>query len=152
KVLRPKSATESEITVDRLLKIGGVDRMGSAVARFGFRDRAMLTHVSIEAPSPRTGLLALMNQPAMTLDDIAPLPKDTKTLVAGSFDWSRTYDDIVKLARDIADVLSKDGPAQVDGFVANLPNILGFDLKHDLFDSLGTVHCFYNDNSVPIPG
>jgi hypothetical protein len=152
KVLRPKSATESEITVDRLLKIGGFDHMGSAVGRLGFRDRSVLYHVSVEAPAPRTGLLALINQPAMTLEQIPPLPKDAKTVIAASFDWSRAFDDIVKLARDIGDVVANDGAAKVDGFVNSLPNILGFDLKHDLFDALGSVNCFYDDSSAPIPG
>ncbi len=151
-VLRPKSDKESQLTVNQVLKIAGVDRMGSAVARFGFRDRAMLMRVSIEAPAPRTGVLALMNQRAMSLDEIPPLAKETKTLIAGTFDWSVAYDDLVKLARDIADVVTKNGSAQVDGFLKNLPNLIGFDLKQDLFDALGTVHCFYNDSAAAIPG
>jgi Protein of unknown function (DUF1559) len=151
-VIRPKTDTESQLTVGQLLKIAGVDRMGSAVARFGFQDRATITRISVEAPAPRTGVLALLNQRAMTLNEIPPLPKEIKTLIAGSFDWSVAYDDLVKLARDIADAVKNNGSAQVDGFLQNLPNIVGFDLKHDLFDALGTVHCFYNDSAAAIPG
>ena len=134
------------------MKVFGVDRMGSAVFRLGFRDRALCSRMVIEAPAPRTGLLALMDQPAVSLADLPPLPSDTTTLVALSFDWSKSYDAIVKFARELGDTITPNGSEQVDGFLKNLPNILGFDLKRDLFDTLGNVVCFYNDSAAAIPG
>jgi hypothetical protein len=151
-VLRPKSATETELTVGQLMKIAGVENVGSAVVRFGFHDRAFVSRMSIEAPAPRTGVMALMDQQAITLADIPPLPKDTTTFVAASFDWSHAYDVVVKMAREIGDVVSKNGSAQVDAFLDQLPAVLGFDLKRDLFDSLGSVICLHNDSAAVIPG
>lgn len=151
-VVRNKTQTESQLTVGQILKVAGLDRMGSAVVRFGFRDRAFLSQVSVEAPAPRTGVLALMDQGSLTLADLPPMPKDTTTFFACSFDWSKSYDAIMKLAHDIGDLDSKDGASQVDAFVDRLPAALGFDLKHDLFDPMGGAICLYGDSSAAIPG
>jgi hypothetical protein len=151
-VVQEKSQQEPRLTVGQLMEVFGVDRMGSLVCRCGFRDQALVSDFLVEAPAPRTGLMALLDQRPITLADRPPLAKDTNTLVLCSFDWSKTYDVIVKLARDIGNTVAVNGSAQVDGFISQLPALLGFDLKHDLLDSLGDVICVYNDSSVPIPG
>jgi hypothetical protein len=151
-VVREKSEKESQLTVGQLMEVFGVDRMGSIVCRCGFRDQALVSDFLVEAPAPRTGLMALLDQRAITLAEIPPLAKDTNTFVLCSFDWSKTYDVIAKLARDIGNTVSVNGAAQVDGFISQLPVLLGFDLKRDLFDSLGDVLCVYNDSSAAIPG
>ncbi len=151
-VVRAQSETQPQLTVGQLMTIFGVDRMGSVICRYGFRDRALISKVLVEAPAPRTGVMALMDQPPLTLADLPPLPKDATTLVACSFDGSKTYDVLVKLAREIGDVVSKNGSAQVDAFLNQLPVLLGFDLKRELLDPLGGVICLYNDSSAAIPG
>jgi hypothetical protein len=151
-VVQEKSEKEPRLTVGQLLEVFGVDRMGSIVCRCGFRDQALVSDFLVEAPAPRTGLLALLDQRPITLAELPPLAKDTSTFALCSFDWSKAYDVIVKLARDIGDTVAVNGGAQVDSFINQLPALLGFDLKQDLLNSLGDVICVYNDSSAPIPG
>jgi type II secretory pathway pseudopilin PulG len=151
-VVQAKSEKEPQITVGQLMKVFGVDRMGSVVCSYGFRDQALVSRILVEAPAPRTGLMALMDQRPISLVDLPPLAKDTTTLVACSLDWSKTYDDLVKLAHEIGDTVSVNGSAQVDSFLNQLPVLLGFDLKRGLCDPLGGVICLYNDSSAAIPG
>jgi Protein of unknown function (DUF1559) len=126
--------------------------MGSIGGRLGFHDRALVSDLDIDAPAPRTGLLALADQAPITLSDLPPLPNGTNFFAAGSCDWSKVYDDVVKIARDFAKTTTNDGVGKVDAFVDHIPAVLGFDLKRHLLDALGPVTCCYNDNSGALFG
>ena len=63
-----------------LLEDLGLDGIKRVVGRWGFQDKALLTDVRVEAPAPRKGLVAWLDQPAFRKDLLPPLPRGTDVI------------------------------------------------------------------------
>jgi prepilin-type processing-associated H-X9-DG protein len=140
------------IKINDVLKALGLDTVGSIVSRSGFKGRALWSETTLEAPGPRRGLLAYWDQKPITLNDLPPLPFGHTGFYACSVDWSKFYDTTVTLVRDVAKLGPEEIAVQVEGGVQNLPLIIGFDPKVELFDPLGNVFCCYSDTRQGILG
>ena len=136
---------EQQFDVNKVLETLGLDNLGAVTCLSGYKGRALWTEGMLEAPGERKGLLALSEQQPISMDDLPPLPFATSGFYACSLDWSRLYDDVVQVVQEAAKLGPPDAAAQVDGMLASLPQILGFDLKSDLFDTLGNVTTVYGD-------
>jgi hypothetical protein len=150
--MQEKTDTAPKFTVGQLIDLLGGERMGCVALRCGLQGRALVSEATIEAPAPRTGLLALADQAPISLADLPPLPKDTTGFAVASFNGSRTYDGLLKLARQIGDAAANKGSAKVDEVMNGLPAMFGFDPKTELLDTLGHVWCMYGDSAAGIPG
>ena len=73
------------------LKALGLDGIKRIVVRWGFQDKALLTILRIEAPAPRSGLLACLDQPAFRKNGLPPIPRGTASFIVGSFDSAGSY-------------------------------------------------------------
>lgn len=133
------------IKVNDVLRALGLDTVGSFVCRTGFKDRALWSETTLEAPGPRRGLLAYWDQEPITLKDLPPLPFGQNGFYACSVDWSKFYETTTTIARDLAKLGPEEIAVQVEGGLQNLPDIIGFDPKADLFDPMGNQFCFYSD-------
>ncbi len=133
------------VTVSQVLETLGLDTMGAIVCRTGYQGKATWSKTIVEAPAPRKGLLAIADQEAISLDDLPPLPFEMNGFHASSFDASAFYDTVLTLVRGIAAMGPPEAGQQVEGMIQQLPQMIGFDLKQDLLDSLGNVHCVYGD-------
>jgi hypothetical protein len=151
-VMQEKTDRAPKFTVGELIDILGGERLVSVGMRCGLKDRAIVTDCVIDAPSPRTGILALADQSPITLAALPPLPKNTTGFGLASFNWSKAYDTILNIARNIADKANNNGSQQVDAVMQRAPEILGFDPKRELVDTLGHVACIYGDTAAGIPG
>jgi hypothetical protein len=136
---------EQQFDINKVLETLGLDNLGAVICQSGYKGRALWSEGLLEAPGERKGLLALADQQPITMDDLPPLPFATSGFYACSLDWSRLYDGIVQVIRDAAKLGPPDAAAQVEGALASLPQMLGFDLKSDLFDALGNVTTVYGD-------
>ncbi len=143
--LPPAGPDAQPQTVNNVLTALGLDKLGAIVCRSGYKGRAMWSETTVESPGPRMGLMAMMDQKPITMADLPPLPFGTNGFYASSIDLSKLYDDIVAIAKAVAAFGPPDAAAQVDGFIAALPQIIGIDLKIDLLDPLGNVACVYGD-------
>ncbi|MGE3316892.1 MAG: DUF1559 domain-containing protein [Planctomycetaceae bacterium] len=144
----PLSQTNQEpktTTVNRILEILGLDTLGSAAFRTGFKDRATWSEIAIDAPAPRKGLLAFANQKPMSLSDLPPIPSNCAGFGITSFDLGTAYDTIVNIAKEIGRLENERNVEQIDGAIAQLQQVVGFDVKADLLDPLGHINCFYSD-------
>jgi hypothetical protein len=151
-VMQEKTDRSPRFTVGELIDILGGERLVGVGLRCGLRDRAIVTDCVIEAPSPRTGILALADQAPITLAALPPLPGTTTGFGLASFNWSKAYDTILDTVRKIADKGSNDGSRQLDAVMQRAPEILGFDPKSELVDALGHVVCIYGDTAAGVPG
>jgi hypothetical protein len=133
------------LTVNGILKALGLDTVGAFAIQSGYKDRAMWSETTLEAPGPKRGLLALGSQKSIKLTDLPPLPFSTNGFYAGSCDWSKLYDDSIKIAKDVAALGPPDAAAEVDAAIAAAPTLIGIDPKRDLLDPLGNVVCVYGD-------
>jgi len=77
------------------IKALGLDHVGRVVGRWGFQGKALLTVVRVEAPSPRTGLLGLLDQPGFRKDRLPPIPRDAGAVIVGSFDLDKSLDNVL---------------------------------------------------------
>jgi len=140
------------IKVNDVLKALGLDTVGSIVSRSGFKGKALWSETTLEAPGPRRGLLAYWDQKPMTLNDLPPLPFGQNGFYACSVDWSKFYDTTATIVSDVAKLGPEAIGVQVEGGLQNLPLIIGFDPKKELFDPLGDVFCCYSDTRQGILG
>lgn len=131
--------------VNTVLQKLGLHNLGAIAARSGYKGRALWSDSTLESPGEKTGLMAYLDQKPITLDDLPPLPFATSGFFACSVDWSKAFDDTVALAKGIAELGPPDAAAQVEGTLEFLPELLQFDPKGDLLDSLGNVMCVYGD-------
>ncbi len=133
------------MTVNTILQKFGLDGLGAIVGRSGYKGRAVWSEMIVEAPAPRKGLLALADQPKMTLKDLPPLPFSTTGFFAVSCDPSKVYDDLLSVVRDVASLAPPGAVPPIDALIAQAGDQLGFDVKTELLDPLGHVVCLYGD-------
>ncbi|MBT4866830.1 MAG: hypothetical protein HON53_17135, partial [Planctomycetaceae bacterium] len=140
------------IKINDVLKALGLDTVGSIVSRSGFKGKALWSETTLEAPGPKRGLLAYWDQKPITLNDLPPLPFGQNGFYACSVDWSKFYDTTATIVSDVAKLGPDEIGVQVEGGLQNLPLIIGFDPKKELFDPLGDVFCCYSDTRQGILG
>jgi hypothetical protein len=150
--MQEKTEKEPKFTVGQLIDLLGGEHLGCLAMRLGLRDRALVSDFVIEAPAPRTGIMALADQAPISLADVPPMPTTTSGFAIVSFDWSKAYDTILGMVRKIADASENTGSAKVDEFMGRVPQLIGFDPKTELCDALGHVLCIYSDAAAGIPG
>jgi len=141
----PTPAAPDGTTIAGLLKLIGLNDLGGCVIRSGYKGRSMWSEAVLENPGEKTGLMGLLNQKPMTIDDLPPLPFSTNGFAACSVDWSKSYTDVTELAKSVAALGPPDAAAQIDGILAQLPAMIGFDPQKELLDTLGNVACAYGD-------
>jgi prepilin-type processing-associated H-X9-DG protein len=133
------------LTVNSIIKQLGLNKTGAIVYRSGYRGRAQFSQTVLESPAPHRGLLALSDQPPMTLKDLPPLPVGISGFHARSIDWSKTYAQIFSTIEDVLKLGPPKFTAQFQEMKDQLPALLGFDLYRELLDPLGNVLCLYGD-------
>ncbi len=133
RVLEPLS---SELTA---LGLGGLKRIE---LRWGFDQAALLGVLRIVAPAPRTGVLALLDQPSFGIGSLPHIPPNVSGLTVMSLDFAKSYDlinSLIKLNRPQATIGLKN------------PVIMeqqGLNLRKDLLANLGTKLAFYSQSDI----
>jgi hypothetical protein len=135
------------LTVNALAEVTGLDNVGAAVSQSGYKGKALWSETVLQVDGEKRGLLALGDHETITFDQLPPLPADTTTFAAGSFNLSKFYDDLLKIVRDTAKLGPPEIAQQIEQGIEAAPQIIGFDPKTDLFDTLGNVTTIYLDSS-----
>lgn len=150
--LPPTGEDRPPSTVNGVLKAVGLDSIGAVVSRSGMKGKAMWSESLVETNGPRTGLLAFASDKPLKIDELPPMPKVTLGFHACTVDWAGSYDNAVKTVKNVAKLGPPDAEAQVEGVLANLPAIAGFDPRKDLFQPMGDVTCIYTDGQLGLFG
>ncbi len=133
-VLAPLS---SEMTQ---LGLGGLRRVE---LKWGFDQEAMLYTLRVVAPAPRTGALALLDQPSFGIGSLPRIPAKVNGLTVISVNLAKSY--------DLVDSLMK--LSGLNGAIGlKNPVILeqqGLDLRRDLLANLGPKLAFYTQSESP---
>jgi prepilin-type processing-associated H-X9-DG protein len=114
----------------------GLDGVKRLELVLGFEGNAIRTVLRAVAPSPRRGVLALLDQPTFDAGSLPPIPAGVHGFVVMSVDLPRTYDRIVDLASRTAPP-GGGGPDAAAMFEDRVRQELGFDLRKDLIAGLG---------------
>ena len=115
------------------LGLDGVKRLEFVL---GFEGEATRTVVRAVAPSPRRGVLALLDQPTFDVASLPPIPAGVHGFVVLSVDWTKTYDRVVELLFKTAPP-GGGGPGAAAMIEDPVRQQFGFDLRQDLIAGLG---------------
>ncbi|MEO2015352.1 MAG: DUF1559 domain-containing protein [Fuerstiella sp.] len=134
-------------TINSFAAALGLDNLGAIGGQFGYRGKAAIATTFVEAPLPRRGILALLDQPLFTLDDLPALPKNASVFAAFSLDAAEAWDTVLECTRNTLALLPPEMGQEFEDGLRMLPQFIGLDLRDDVFAALGDVHCFYGDPS-----
>ncbi|MEW4527402.1 DUF1559 domain-containing protein [Maioricimonas sp. JC845] len=140
------------LTVNGVLETLGLGQVGPLVYQSGYDGPALRSVMSLQAPAPRTGLLALWDRQPISLEDLPPLPVGNPGFYARNIDWTEMYSAMYSMMQEVATLGPPEAAEQLDVMYEQIPAALGIDLEEDLFDPLGDVMCVYGDASQGIFG
>lgn len=123
----------------------GLDRVRRLDYRWGFQDDALMTVTRIVAPSPRTGVLALLDLPTFSVKTLPPIAAGVNSFTVFSLDPDHLYDQVSSLAR-AADPNAQAQFAQVEQIFRQ---VTGQKLREDVLKHLGPKFATY---TVPTRG
>jgi prepilin-type processing-associated H-X9-DG protein len=115
------------------LGLDGVKRLELVL---GFEGAVTRTELRAVVPTPRRGLLALLDQPTFDARSLPPIPAGVHGFVAMSIDLPRTYDRVVELLYKT----NRPGGGTPDAAAAlddRFRQEFGFSLRKDLLAGLG---------------
>ena len=134
------------VVINDVLDVLGLQNLNHIAKRTGFRGQSCWAEVTVDAPGPRAGLLSLVDQEFLTLEDLPPIPEGHSGFFASSFDWGNAYDVLLEICRDAAQFGPPDALEEIEDGLAEMRRELGFDLRDDLLGALGHVNCLYTDS------
>jgi hypothetical protein len=106
----------------------------------GFAGRDFVDRLFISAPPPRLGLAALLDEPPLGEALLQRIPVSATTLAVGQFDFGKLLDQV----RRGVSLFSTAAAAQFDQFLQMADAMVGFNLRTDLLDAMGSQWAFYN--------
>jgi prepilin-type processing-associated H-X9-DG protein len=113
--------------------------------QWGFQGEAMVTAVRVVAPSPRRGVLALLDQPTFDLRSLPPIPAGQHAFATASVDLAKTYDRLVELNKS-SEPNAENPFEALDNAVRGA---LGLNLREDLLRPLGPGLAIYATEAGP---
>jgi hypothetical protein len=129
---------------DEQALITGLEDIKWVIGRWGFRDKALLTDVRIEMSAPRSGLLAaLLDQPGFRTDDLPPVPKVAREVIAGSFQPAASYDRVIRLSKSLDPKYAVEIDMGLKLAGQAVRNATGQRLREDLLGHLGPRWCVF---------
>ncbi len=133
------------ITVAKLLKLLGMDEIESIAWRWGYHGRHLVDVLDVVTPQPRQGLLALYDQPTVSLDRLPPLPVSLRSFSIQSFDAAHTWEQSAKILTGLSAMLPDELNAAIHNIGTKFSNENAAELRRELFASLGNVLCTWSD-------
>lgn len=133
------------ITVAKLLKPLGVDEIESIAWRWGYHGRHLVDVLDVVTPEPRQGLLALYDQPTVSLDRLPPLPVSVRSFSVQSFDAAHTWEQSAKILTGLSAMLPDELNGAIHSIGSKFGNENAAELRRELFASLGNVLCTWSD-------
>lgn len=143
----PDSGKEP-VKVSDVLKVAGLDRLGMLQGRWGFRGEAVWSEALLQAPAPRTGLLSLLDQSAISLADLPPLPKGCDNFSATKFDFSKFSSTVIGLVDKGIKAFAPQGTPSATQFLAQANEHIGIDPVEDFLNPLGDTLVGFVDPSA----
>ncbi|MFO0889376.1 MAG: hypothetical protein U0790_09585 [Isosphaeraceae bacterium] len=124
----------------------GFDGLKRVEIQWGFQSEALMTSVRLQAPSPRRGVLGLLDQPTFKLNALPPIPAGQTSFAVLSIDAAPAYDRFVAL-RKSASPAGND----VDAFENGFRQAFGLDPRGDLLAHLGPRLAVYSQAPAHAP-
>ncbi len=111
----------------------GLDRVKRVDYRWGFQGDALMTVTRLIAPAPRSGALAMLDQPTFTAKTLPPVASGVQGLTVYSFDPDRFF----RLFTSLAVASDPNAKKQVDSGESAFQQVTGLKLREDVLAHLG---------------
>ena len=144
------------LTVRKILQAVGLTNLKSVVMRGGYDGKAVRSETDVLTDGPRTGLLALIDQPALTLKDLPPIANNVSWFSVNSFDAGQSTRTLIEIAENVIKLMPEEeanrAREQWKMLHDQMDETLGFDLQAELIDSLGHISLMQDDSKNGIFG
>ncbi len=131
--------TKADFSLSKTMGLNGITRV---VGRWGFQGKALLTDVRVEAPAPRSGLLALLDQTVFSKSKLPPIPHDSGAFLVGSCDPVKAYEaGLAMFLGDIAPGMQADDVSHIVDL--GVFQMTGQRLREDILGHFGPTWCLY---------
>ena len=130
--------------IHKILEVLGLVNLQAITMSSGYHGKATWDRVNVIAPEPRKGLLALINQRKMTIEELPPLPANADTFFATTFNIAEAVDITIDTVRRGLSLMKPQGLNQFDQGLEGFNQLLG--APRDVLSSgLGDVFCVYSE-------
>ncbi len=134
--VRKLPAAAALANVPRQLGVANVKKIDM---RLGFQDKELVTITRVDAPKPREGLLALVDQPTFEKSNLPPIPEGVTGFSVVAFDPKRLFDQLTTLAK----AMSPQAGEQIDAVAAQVKAKTRLRLKEDILGHFGPKMAIY---------
>jgi hypothetical protein len=119
----------------------GLDKIERVDVRWGFDGAALKSVTRVVAPAPRSGVLAVLDQPAFDRRGLAPLPPG----LAGFSAFSLAPDDFYDRLASLAGAIDPRGEAEaaLKSFERTVQRATGMELRRDILAHFGPRMTYY---------
>jgi hypothetical protein len=121
-----------------------IEGIGAVAITSGFNGKDWSTRAFLSAPAPRTGLMSLLETPAVEDEHLALIPKDATFASVSSFDLGKLID----VAREVSQALGPDVEDQFETGLAMGSGMLGVNLEDGFLRGLGPIWMVYTSPDV----
>jgi prepilin-type processing-associated H-X9-DG protein len=120
----------------------GLRGIKQIIATNGFDGKDWMSQAFVAAPSPRAGVLPKMfDGTPLSIEILKTIPQTATVAMAGKFDLGG----LVAGIRAGAAQIDPQAGQMVEGFLAQVRNMIGLDIQTDLFDLFGDEWAIYSD-------
>ncbi len=147
----PIEGPENTVPLGKIVEIVGLQTLDHISIVCGYRDESLWSEFIIEAPGERTGLLALIDQPTFTIEDLPAIPLNHAGVGVSSFDWGPAYKTIINVVRELAALSPENKSDKIELGLEKFKRDFGFS-PEEFFNSLGAINCFYADKGQGVLG
>ncbi len=143
----PSNQPDRPDIVHEVLDAAGLGNLKTVAVATQARNGGYQTRVMLQTDGAPLGLLKIIGSAPVTDDDLIFVPKDASWMTAMNFDYRALYDTCLSVARPLVrahrfsdnpeTAAPEDVDRQIQSFIDQMNETLGFRLKEDLVDALG---------------
>ncbi|MEM9415983.1 MAG: hypothetical protein AAGA29_10985 [Planctomycetota bacterium] len=127
-----------------LRDVTGLAGVRQLVMTSGIVDRRWETHLFMDAPAPRAGILSLIDNDPIAPEQLHHIPKTATYVQAGSIDPAR----VLEVTRDILGAVDPGLVDELENALEDASEEVGFDLERELINGIGPTWTVYIDPMI----
>ena len=132
-------------TVNQVLGMAGLESVDAFTSVSGYDGKSMASDSQLIFDGEPTGLMTLVAQRNIGWDEVPPLPSEVNAFFVSTFDMAKAFDTIHNTVKELATLAPPGADQELARGLAQVNSAIGFDLREDLFGSMGDVCCVYGD-------
>ncbi|MCA9084024.1 MAG: DUF1559 domain-containing protein [Planctomycetaceae bacterium] len=148
----PEPPKSGPISIREFVDLFGLVELQNATIQGGYHETEMWNRVQVRRSGPAKGLLKLLEQRPVQLDEIPPLPPNTDNVFVSSFDIRDAVDIGLEILNRAVALGAGGGPDEFAKDFEEFQQTIGGHPREVFSAGLGDLFCVYNDpTSLPIP-